>query len=57
MLEPILREESSIMIYADAGVGKTWLAWEMIIAVAGGGEFAGCGYPRSLGRCSCWMVR
>lgn len=41
LLHPLLKQESSAMLYADAGVGKTWLSWEMIVTVAGGGEFAG----------------
>ena len=40
LLDPLLRQESSAMLYADAGVGKTYLSWEMIVTVAGGGEFA-----------------
>jgi len=40
LLEPLLKQESSAMLYADAGVGKTWLSWEIIVTVAGGGEFA-----------------
>ena len=40
LLEPILKQESSAMLYADAGVGKTWLSWELIVTIAGGGTFA-----------------
>lgn len=41
LLEPLIKQESSAMLYADTGVGKTWLSWELIVAIAGGGEFAG----------------
>ena len=41
LLEPLIKQESSVMLYADAGVGKTWLSWELIATIAGGGEFAG----------------
>lgn len=41
LLEPLVKQESSVMLYADAGVGKTWLSWELIVTIAGGGEFAG----------------
>lgn len=41
LLEPLIKQESSVMLYADAGVGKTWLSWELIVTIAGGSEFAG----------------
>lgn len=40
IVEPLIKEKSSVMLYADAGVGKTWMSWEMIVSVAGGGTFA-----------------
>jgi RecA-family ATPase len=40
ILDPLIKEKSSVMLYADAGIGKTWLSWELIVTVAGGGQFA-----------------
>lgn len=41
LIEPLLKEKSSAMVYADAGVGKTWFSWGLLVAIAGGGTFAG----------------
>ena len=41
LLEPLIKEESSAMLYADAGVGKTWFTWTLVVAIAGGGEIFG----------------
>lgn len=46
LLEPLMKQYSSVMLYADAGVGKTFLTWEMITTVAGGGSFAGWIAPK-----------
>jgi hypothetical protein len=41
LLEPLLKEQSTAMLYADAGVGKTWFTWTLVVAIAGGGEIFG----------------
>ena len=41
LLSPWLREQESVMLYADTGVGKSMFALSMALAVAGGGEFLG----------------
>lgn len=41
LLFPWLREQESVMLYADTGAGKSMFALSMALAVAGGGEYLG----------------
>lgn len=41
LMFPWLREQESVMLYADTGVGKSMFALSLALAVAGGGEFLG----------------
>lgn len=41
LMFPWLREQESVMVYADTGVGKSMFALSLALAVAGGGEFLG----------------
>lgn len=41
LLGPFLREGYSCMVWAQTGVGKTWFALSVALAVSGGGSFLG----------------
>jgi putative DNA primase/helicase len=47
LLDPILPERSLSMVYAPRGLGKSWLALSIGLAVASGGSFLRWGAPRS----------
>lgn len=39
LLQGLLKERQMMMLYAPSGVGKSWFAWSMACAIAGGGGF------------------
>ena len=41
LLTPWLRQGESVLLWADAGLGKTMLTLTMVLAIAGGGAFLG----------------
>lgn len=45
LLTPWLRQGESVLLWADAGVGKTMLSMSIALAVAGGGELLGWTSP------------
>jgi hypothetical protein len=46
LLDPLMRQSESLMLWAAPGVGKTMAALSIAIAVAGGGKFLGWRSPR-----------
>lgn len=46
ILEPLMKEGESLMLWAATGVGKTMVALSMALAAAGGGQFLGWKAPR-----------
>jgi hypothetical protein len=46
LLEPLIREGESMMLWAAPGVGKTMAALSMALAVAGGGQFLAWNAPK-----------
>jgi hypothetical protein len=47
LLEPLIREGESMMLWAAPGVGKTMAALSMALAIAGGGKFLGWKAPKA----------
>jgi len=46
LLEPLIRQSESMMLWAATGVGKTMAALSIAVAIAGGGKFLGWQAPR-----------
>jgi hypothetical protein len=46
ILEPLMKQGESLMLWAATGVGKTMVALSMALAAAGGGQFLGWKAPR-----------
>jgi len=47
LLEPLIREGESMMLWAAPGVGKTMAALSMALAIAGGGKFLEWNAPKA----------
>lgn len=46
LLSPWLRDGESVMLFAEAGLGKSMFAMSLALAVAGGGEYLGWKAPK-----------
>lgn len=47
LIEPVLRDQESMMLWAPSGLGKTMVALSVALAVAGGGSFLGWTAPKA----------